>query len=141
MNGILSGIKSYVTPLLQDPKTEILKARSVLYELVNQIALDTIIKYVVLAGCIIYKLDVGIYAFVIGFAFADAVKNLAKRVNNVFAETKTTFDATALYGGGGFLAFLGLPSTFTVMCLYYSANLGADLSKKYNPKTHPNTPA
>lgn len=92
--------------------------------LTNHVALSTIAISVPL-----FYLHNNLFAFGFAFGFVrdEQIQEIVEKVNIVFNAHRTLLERSLLFGGGGLLAILTMPTSMIMATLYYSAQWGAVL--------------
>jgi hypothetical protein len=115
-------------------------------------ALDALVYHVariilvqVLISIPLFYLHHNLFAlgFVVGFIFEKQVREVVEKVNIVYIAHRTLLERVLLFGGGGFLVILTMPTSMVIATLYYSAQWGALLyqnSLKRYPQNNPPVP-
>lgn len=110
--------------------------------LVNRVALGVIAQIAISLSLFYLHHNLFALGFVVGFIFDKEVRAIVEKVNVVYNTQRSLFEKTLLFGGGGFLAILTMPTSMIFATLYYSAQWGALLYQnsfaRYNQSRSPN---
>jgi hypothetical protein len=92
--------------------------------LVQRIALDILAQVVITVPLFYLQPNLFALGFIIGFIFDKKIREIVDKVNIVFIANRSLLEQVLLFGGGGLLAILTMPSSLIVATLYYSAQWG-----------------
>lgn len=95
--------------------------------LVNRIALGVIGQIALSIPLLYLHHNLFALGFAIGFIRDKDVKDIIEKVNVVYSTQRSTLERILLFGGGGLLALLTMPTSMIFATLYYSAQWGASL--------------
>lgn len=99
-------------------------------ELINQIALSVFAQVVISLSLLYLHHNFFPVGFVIGFILDSPVREVVNKVNIVISVKRPWLENLFLFGGGGFLAALTLPTSRVIAALYFSSKWGSLLYQK-----------
>lgn len=122
----LSAFITNTAPSFEEAKIKLVNLKNTLWEKADYIASTTFILNAVYVPCLLMNMNVGIFAFAIGFITHEKVFKVAEDVKRVFAKQKLDWKVAILAIP---LAIYAWPPILVVSTLGYSAYLGACCSQ------------
>jgi hypothetical protein len=108
---------------------------------VNRVALSILVQVIISLPLFYLHHNLFALGFVAGFIFDQQVRNtmvqidpqhtnghlygIAQKVNVVYSAQRSALENVLLFGGGGLLAILAMPTSMVIATLYYSSQWGA----------------
>lgn len=94
-------------------------------DVVHEIAIPVIVQVAITIPLFYLHHNLFALGFIIGFVFDKEVKIVVEKVNIVYNTQRSMLENALLFGGGGLIACLAMPTSMIIATLYYSAQWGA----------------